>query len=139
MNSFIVDTHKYFNSIKKIKSYIAYEFIFPLNWKMTKDFKNTKHDLSQTNNGLVLTILSEISEQDITKTQGIIYDIIEHNLELEEKERLFKSKVSELKSIFAKSDLEHLKTLTFDTESFFDEESEEKTELEDEQPKDKSQ
>lgn len=138
MNSFIVDTHKYFNSVKKIKSYIAYEFIFPLNWKMTKDFKNTKHDLSQTNNGLVLTILSEISEQDITKTQAIIYDIIEHNLELEEKERLFKTKVSELKNIFAKSDLEHLKMLTFDTESFFDEETEEKNEVEDEQPKDKS-
>ena len=42
--------------------------------------------------------------------------IIKTNIEREEKERLFKSKVQELKSIFEKQDLENLKSLKFDIE-----------------------
>jgi hypothetical protein len=42
--------------------------------------------------------------------------IIKTNIEREEKDRLFKSKVMELKSIFENQDLENLKSLKFDIE-----------------------
>ena len=41
---------------------------------------------------------------------------IKTNIEREEKERLFKSKVQELKNIFEKEKLENLKSLKFDIE-----------------------
>jgi patatin-like phospholipase/acyl hydrolase len=43
-------------------------------------------------------------------------NIIRSNVEREEKEKLFKSKVQELKSIFEKENLENLKGLKFDVE-----------------------
>jgi len=43
-------------------------------------------------------------------------DIIDHNLEIEEKERLLKTKVEELKRVFETKDLEELHNLKFTTE-----------------------
>jgi hypothetical protein len=42
--------------------------------------------------------------------------IIRYNRELEEKERLFKEKVKELRSIFLEGDLDSLKKIKFETE-----------------------
>jgi hypothetical protein len=50
----------------------------------------------------------------------VIADLITHNLEKEEKERLLKSKVIELKEIFKNASLEDLKTLKFDFEEYDD-------------------
>jgi hypothetical protein len=44
--------------------------------------------------------------------------VIKTNVEREEKERLFKNKVQELKQIFEKENLENLKGLKFDLEEF---------------------
>ena len=44
--------------------------------------------------------------------------VIKTNVEREEKERLFKNKVHELKQIFEKENLENLKGLKFDLEEF---------------------
>jgi hypothetical protein len=41
-------------------------------------------------------------------------NIIQYNLELEEKDRLFQNKVNELKSIFEKQNLTNLKDLSFE-------------------------
>ena len=42
-------------------------------------------------------------------------NIITYNRELEEKERLFKEKVKELRSLFLESDLNSLKKIKFET------------------------
>ncbi len=44
-------------------------------------------------------------------------NIIQYNLELEEKDKLFQNKVNELKSIFEKQSLTKLKNLIFDYKS----------------------
>ena len=43
-------------------------------------------------------------------------DVINHNLEIEEKERLLRSKVEELKRVFENKDLDELNKLKFTTE-----------------------
>ena len=43
--------------------------------------------------------------------------VIKYNKEREEKERLFESKVTELKQIFDKQNLENLKNLSFNHQS----------------------
>ena len=49
---------------------------------------------------------------------NFINTIIETNLEREEKEKLFKDKVQELKNIFEKQKLDNLKGLKFDLDEF---------------------
>ena len=58
--------------------------------------------------------MSEITEEDVEKASGNIQNIIKYNLEREEKEKLFDSKVNELKMIFEKQNLSNLKSLQFD-------------------------
>jgi hypothetical protein len=48
---------------------------------------------------------------------GNVKSIINYNLEREEKERLFQSKVDELKNVFEKQSLNNLKNLKFDIKS----------------------
>ena len=50
--------------------------------------------------------------------ERILDNVIKTNIEKEEKERLFKSKVKELQNIFEKEKLDNLKSLKFDIEEF---------------------
>ena len=60
------------------------------------------------------TITSFVSTfKDSNKTLDIIFKLINYNLELEEKDKLLKSKVAELKEVFKTNKLEKLKTLEF--------------------------
>ena len=59
-----------------------------------------------------------IDQNDASDFKNIL-GIINFNLEREEKERLFESKVSELKQIFDKQNLENLKNLSFEFLIFF--------------------
>jgi uncharacterized protein (DUF342 family) len=65
-------------------------------------------------NERLFSFVSEITEEDVEKVSGNIQNIIKYNLEREEKEKLFDSKVNELKMIFEKQNLSNLKSLHFD-------------------------
>jgi hypothetical protein len=65
-------------------------------------------------NERLFSFVSEITEEDVEKASGNIQNIIKYNLEREEKEKLFDSKVNELKMIFEKQNLSNLKSLHFD-------------------------
>jgi len=65
-------------------------------------------------NERLFSFVSEITEEDVEKASGNIQNIIKYNLEREEKEKLFDSKVNELKMIFEKQNLNNLKSLQFD-------------------------
>jgi hypothetical protein len=69
---------------------------------------------SQTQNERLFSFVCEIHENDIEKLSQNIQSIIKHNLDREEKERLFQSKVEELKGLFEKTNLNNLKNLKFD-------------------------
>jgi hypothetical protein len=58
--------------------------------------------------------VTEISETGVQKVHYNIKNIIKYNLEKEEKDRLFETKVEELKKLFEKQNLEKLKGLYFD-------------------------
>jgi hypothetical protein len=67
-----------------------------------------------TPNERLFSFVSEITEEDVEQVSGNIQNIIKYNLEREEKEKLFDSKVNELKMIFEKQNLSNLKSLHFD-------------------------
>ena len=117
-SEFISKTSKYLNSVRILKNYITFDMIFPTSWVMLK--KNPEGiEILQNNDKDGKLITSFVCENKLTFIDSIevsIDKIIKTNIEREEKERLFKLKVQELKSIFETENLENLKGLKFDVE-----------------------
>jgi hypothetical protein len=94
----------------------VFDVAFPMTWKILK-----KHIIEDkfVNNGtsnelLNLSFVSEYDEKNINIIQDNILNIINYNLEREEKERLLEMKINELKTIFDKESLDNLKNFKFD-------------------------
>ena len=107
----------YLQSVRKIKNYLSFDVSFPNTWKLPKKYVDESKVMEQTTtipNERLFSFVSDISEDDVEKVSGNIQSIIKYNLEREEKEKLFDSKVNELKMIFEKQNLNNLKSLHFD-------------------------
>jgi hypothetical protein len=107
----------YLQSVRKIKNYLSFDVSYPNTWKLPKKYVDESKVMEQTTtiaNERLFSFVSEITEDDVEKVSGNIQNIIKYNLEREEKEKLFDSKVNELKMIFEKQNLSNLKSLHFD-------------------------
>jgi hypothetical protein len=107
----------YLQSVRKIKNYLSFDVSYPNTWKLPKKYVDESKVMEQTTtiaNERLFSFVSEITEDDVEKVSGNIQSIIKYNLEREEKEKLFDSKVNELKMIFEKQNLSNLKSLHFD-------------------------
>ena len=107
----------YLQSVRKLKNYLSFDVSFPSTWKIPKKFVDEEKILEQESSikdERLFSYVTEIVEDDIQKAHLNIKNIIKYNLEREEKDRLFESKVEELKKIFEKQNLEKLKGLYFD-------------------------
>jgi hypothetical protein len=112
-NEAILKLEKYLHSIRKLKTYLSVDLILPTNWVFPKSMVDSLQVVQNEGpNGT--TITSFVSTfKDSNKTLDIIFKLINYNLELEEKDKLLKSKVAELKEVFKTNKLEKLKTLEF--------------------------
>lgn len=103
-------------SIRKMENFLIFDIKIPKKWRLLKKFVKEEKFLD---NGLIeedyrsVSFVCEISENDIEETQKNIIGIINFNLELEEKESLLENKISELKNLFEKENLNNLKKLEF--------------------------
>jgi hypothetical protein len=115
---FITKTGKYLKSVRVLKNYISFDMVFPSTWVMLKKMPEGVEILQNENqeNILITSFVCENQKNLINSLETTMEFIIKTNIEREEKERLFKSKVQELKSIFEKQDLNNLKSLKFDIE-----------------------
>jgi hypothetical protein len=115
---FITKTGKYLKSVRVLKNYISFDMVFPSTWVMLKKMPEGVEILQNENqeNILITSFVCENQKNLINSLETTMELIIKTNIEREEKERLFKSKVQELKSIFEKQDLNNLKSLKFDIE-----------------------
>lgn len=107
---------EYVNTVRKLENYLVFDMKFPIGWKVLKKYIVEDKFVNNGSDGefLSLSFVSEFNEIDIETVQKNILGIIEYNLEREEKERLFESKINELKGIFEKEGLDSLKALKFD-------------------------
>jgi hypothetical protein len=106
----------YLQSVRKLENYLSFDVQFPKSWKILKKYANEEKVIqleSKNSDDRFFSFVSEISENDVNNIIESITKIISYNIELEEKEKLFESKVSELKQIFEKQTLNSLKTLEF--------------------------
>lgn len=107
----------YIQSVRKIKTYLSFDVSFPKTWRLPKKFVQEDKVMEQTStipDERLFSFVCEIDEESIEVTSNNLQNIIKYNLEREEKEKLFESKVTELKEIFDKQNLNNLKNLKFD-------------------------
>ncbi len=117
-SQFVSKTYKYLNSVRVLKNYITFDMLFPTTWVMLKKLPEGL-EILQNNDKDDKIVTSFVCENKLILIDAIetsIDKIIKTNVEREEKEKLFKLKVQELKSIFETKNLENLKGLKFDIE-----------------------
>lgn len=117
---FIEKTNKYLKSVRILKNYVSFDMIFPNSWIMLKNVPENIEILQNENNeGIIVTsFVCQNKKEFIDILERTLDNVIKTNIEKEEKERLFKSKVKELQNIFEKEKLDNLKSLKFDIEEF---------------------
>lgn len=117
-SQFLSKTNKYLKSVRILKNYVSVDMVFSSSWQMIKN-KPSEVEILQNDSGdgsLITSFVTPNEKEFIDILENCIDRYIKTNIEREEKEKLFKSKVQELKNIFDKEKLENLKSLKFDIE-----------------------
>ena len=111
------DLYPYIQSIRKLKNYLSFDMSFPKSWKLPKKYikedsvlENESTDKTQRS----ISFVSQFEEKSINQIVDNIKNIIKFNKELEAKEQLFNDKVTELKTLFEKQNLQSLNELKFE-------------------------
>jgi len=107
----------YLQSVRKLKNYLSFDIHFPENWKLPKKYVNEKSVVENEKNTVgyrFFSFVAEFNEQSVNEITDSIKNVIAYNKEREEKDRLFQSKVNELKSIFERQNLNNLQSLKFE-------------------------
>lgn len=107
----------YLHSIRKLKTYLSFDMIFPAKWSLPKSLTDEGQIVGfepENQNLKGISFVSSLDNSEVTKTLGKISKIIKLNKERELKEKLFKETVERLKSTFEKTDLDKLQNLYFD-------------------------
>lgn len=103
----------YLHSIRRLKTYLSFDMVFPGTWEFPNNLvEKLQVTQNEGNDGKMITSIVTLPN-DMSLSLSVIQKIIYHNLEREEKEKLFKFKVSELKKLFGSTNLEKLKNLEF--------------------------
>jgi hypothetical protein len=101
-------------SIRKLEKYLAIDVKFPSKWVIPKSvIENSKVVENETQDSEIrfFSFVSEFKEESLSGTLSNIKTIIKINREREDKEKLFKNKVNELKALFDQNNLDSLKLL----------------------------
>jgi hypothetical protein len=107
----------YLQSVRKLKNYLSIDVNFPNTWKLPKKYvpENSVVENDMTvKDHRCFSFVSVFEEKMVENMLINLNGVIKYNKEREEKERLFESKVSELKQIFDKQNLDNLKNLSFE-------------------------
>jgi hypothetical protein len=111
------DIFEYLISVRRLKTYISIDINLPSKWKIPKKFvdedKIIENDAIDTENRF-FSLISEFNEESLNVTVNNIKSIISYNKEIENKEKLLKQKIDELKRIFEQENLENLNSLKFE-------------------------
>ena len=116
-SEFINKTGKHLKSVRILKTYVTFDMVFPTTWSTLKKVPEGIEIIQNQDNeaNTITSFVCPNNTQLIDIVEKTIDAIISTNLEREEKERLFKIKVNELKGIFENGDIDTLRTLKFDT------------------------
>ena len=83
---------------------------------MTKNIEVIKSDKTDTPNTVLYSFVVMNQKEFVEELEHSFNNIVAYNKEKEEKEKLFKLKIQELKSMFETKGVDELKTLHFEME-----------------------
>ena len=107
----------YVLSIRKLKTYLSFDMVFPAKWSLPKSLVEDGQVISfetESQDTKGISLVTEISEKSIEDLLLKIAKVIKMNKEKELKEKLFRQTVEQLKHTFEKTDLDKLQNLYFD-------------------------
>jgi hypothetical protein len=106
----------YMSGIRKVKQYVSIDLVFPTGWTFPTEIVEKTNVVQNENYKGSGTFLSFVAEPDekLEQTIETIFELIGYNLERQEKEKLLKNKIQELKQIFESSKLNELQNLKFE-------------------------
>ena len=117
-SDFTNKTSSYLKSLRYLKDYASFDLYFPVTWVIPKKYiegvEVIKQDSSDRANFSVYSFVVKNDTKNVNLLETALDNVIKHNREREEKERLFKEKIQELKSLFETKDVDSLKRLYFD-------------------------
>ena len=108
---------EYIHSIRKLKTYLSFDIVFPTKWAIPKSLVEEGQIVgfeAEDQNFKGISFVTPITDKDISNTLIKIAKIIKLNKEKEFKEKLFKQTFEQLKQTFEKTDLDKLQNLYFD-------------------------
>ena len=106
----------YLSGIRKVKQYVSIDLILPSSLIFPTEIvekTNVVQNENHKGNGTFLSFVT-LPDDKMDDTLEVIFELITFNLERQEKEKLLKDKILELKKIFENSKLNELQSLKFD-------------------------
>lgn len=120
MYELISSLRPYFFSLREIERNVSLDLRLPTKWKLEHiqyvvgQYKSVAIKVQDKNDKFQLVSLIAVANEDGYDTaRTCALEVIKYNIELEEKERLFKEKVRELEVLFKKESLDKLKDISF--------------------------
>lgn len=107
----------YFHSLREVQNNVSLDIKIPTNWNYEKTlsiYKLVQPKIQDKNEKFILiSLVSSATVSGYSIVLQCATDIIKINKENEEKEKLFKEKVSELEKLFNIESLDNLKEIKF--------------------------
>lgn len=117
-SNFTEETKQYLKSLRYLKDFISFDIYFKDSWgipkKYTKNIEVLTQDNSDRPNFRLYSFVVKNEVNLVNEVENCINGVIKYNQEKEEKEKLFKHKIQELKSMFESKDVNELKRLIFE-------------------------
>lgn len=123
MYELISSLRPYFFSLREVEKNVSLDLRIPTKWRLeniqhiVSQYKSVAIKVQDKNDKVQLVSLIAVANEDGYDTaRTCALEIIKYNIELEQKEILFKEKVKELENLFKNESLDKLKDLTFTDE-----------------------
>ncbi|MEY4572083.1 MAG: hypothetical protein RLZ10_1309 [Bacteroidota bacterium] len=120
MYELISNLRPYFFSLREIERNVSLDLKIPTTWRLehvqqvVSQYKSMSLKVQDKNDKYQLVSLVSFATQEGYDTaRSCAVEIIKYNIELEEKDRLFKEKVRELETLFRNESLDKLKDINF--------------------------
>jgi hypothetical protein len=116
----ISNLRPYFFSLREIERNVSLDLKIPTTWRLehvqqvVSQYKSMSLKVQDKNDKYQLvSLVSFATQEGYDTSRSCAVEIIKYNIELEEKDRLFKEKVRELETLFRNESLDKLKDINF--------------------------
>ena len=120
-SEFTEKTKEYLKSLRYLKDYASFDLYLSNNWVIPKKFVETieviKQEKSDRPNTNLYSFVVKNEKSGVKSLEQAVDNIFKYNKEREEKEKLFKEKIEELKSVFENKNVDELKKLYFEIDN----------------------